>query len=72
MIVLDQYENVFYDLDKMTSVFATEEGEVHALGYACDTAFILGKYKSHERAQEIVKEIFALYTAESRYTMPIV
>lgn len=72
MIIISQDENATYDLGKAFAVNANSEGEVHLVNYSGELAFLLGSYKSEERAKEIVAEIFALFDLQSRYSMPII
>ena len=72
MIVRSQDSRAIYDLTKMNSVFANEEGLVYALSYTGELAYPLGKYDTEERAKEVVEEIYALFDSQSRYDLPIV
>ena len=72
MIIRSQDETAIYDLDKAFSVYASEDGDVLVLGYTGELAYNLGKYKTQERAKEIVEEIYAYCGSQSRYDMPIV
>lgn len=72
MIVRSQDSRAIYDLTKMNSVFANEEGHVYALNYTGELAYPLGKYDTEERAKEVVEEIYALFDSQSRYDLPII
>ncbi len=70
MYLRTQTEEAIIDLDKITSIVA-ENGTVY-LNLLYDGSFVAGTYKTHERAKEVVGEIFALLDVTSRYDMPIV
>lgn len=72
MVVRSQDERAIYDLDKLLSVFANEEGIVYGLNYNGELAYTLGEYKTEDRALEIVEEIYALFDTQRRYDMPLI
>ena len=65
-----QNEEIVIDMTRCTSVVA-ENGDVYA-NVENGTSFLLGKYKSQERAKDVIGEIYAILDVTSRYDMPIV
>lgn len=72
MIIRTQDESAIYDTEKAFSIFTNEDNEVMALGYTGELAYKLGEYKTHDRAKEVVEEIYAFYDSQSKYDMPVV
>lgn len=70
MYLRTQTEEAIVDLEKVSSVVA-EDGTIY-LNIFSDGSMIAGKYKSQERAKEIVGEIYALLDVTSRYDMPVI
>ena len=71
MVIRTQDENAIYDLNKMASVFANNDGKVYTTNYSGELASLLGEYESYDRAVEIVEEIYALFDTQRRYDMPV-
>lgn len=57
-------------MDKSSSV-VVEKNNVY-VNIIDGNVFLAGEYSNHERAKEIVGEIYALFGVSSRYDMPIV
>ena len=72
MVIRVQNETAIFDLDKMASVFSSEEGVVYATNYSGETAYALGEYEDQDRATEIVEEIYSIFDTQRRYDMPVV
>ena len=70
MYLRTQNEEIVIDMTKCTSVVVEEES-VYA-NVENGASFLLGTYKTQERAKEIIGEIYAVIDVTSRYDMPIV
>lgn len=71
MLVITQNNDAIFDLEKFSCIFA-DEGNVLAISYAGESTFKLGTYDTHERAVEVVAEIFTLFGSQDKMEMPVV
>ena len=57
-------------MDKSSSVVVEKNGVY--VNVIDGGSFLAGEYKTHERAKEVVGEIYALFEVSTRYDMPLV
>jgi len=72
MVIRVQNEEAIYDVNKLLSIFASNDGKVYGLNYDGELAYELGDYSSKERAVEIVEEIYSIFDGQTRYDMPVI
>lgn len=71
MIILSQNNEAIYDTEKSVCIYA-KDNIVYLMNYSGELAYILGEYKSDDRAKEIVEDIFVLQNCQDKYEMPMV
>lgn len=70
MYILTQNEMAVFDFDKYGFISSNSDGEVY-IGGASDTGFLIGQYKTVERAKEVIMDIY-INIGMGRYEMPLV
>ena len=66
MIIVNQNQNIVINFSQILSIYVQEKN-VQVLISCIEDALILGKYKTEERAKEVLSEISKTYADRNEY-----
>lgn len=61
MIIVNQNRDEIINFEKMNDIYVSKSGEVRACANMEDCVYVLGEYKTEERAKEVLKDIIEAY-----------